>query len=288
MGECRRLAGETPIAPASDPTGPSARPRRGRRRLWAGLGAVAAILVVVLILWIGGIGPFGGKTAAGPAVTVTASTLSFSPARDPCFQSEYGTREPGTLAPGGTYILLTKLSIDQYGSVRNCTVESVAITTPGFSLLAANVPLFVPAVGGATLNISVTVPSVAYTGQLNLTAVAAFTSPNVNATNRQVSRSTSNSTFLCGISGVSGGGPFLSFSSTEVNDSVSFIVTSPFDSCIITSVSTSTSGFRILSSGTPYQLPIDSFAGVTFVLLTPSASYNGTVSLTLKVTATSG
>jgi hypothetical protein len=293
-----RIYGEPPQSepvPASTPaTPPAARaaktslPRspstvRRRRGVYIGAGIGAAIIVIVLALWLAGVGPFAGQSPINrPTVTVTAATLSFTPSSNPCFASDYGTTTPGTLATGGTYIFSAKLTSDAAGSARYCTVKNLTITSPGFTIASANVPLFVPASGGALLNVSITVPSTAYEGQLNITAGVTFTLPGVTVKNLNGYYSPSNLSGPCGATPALGGG-FTTWSHNDFNASVGFIVYSAADACEISNVTTNTTGFTVLNPQVPYVLPVDNFGGVSFVLLTPTGTYDGNVSIILDL-----
>jgi hypothetical protein len=275
-----------PVGPGSEAPA-NARDSSGHRRaLWVGGGVAVAVAVLVLLLWLAGVGPFAGHApgapAAVPTVTVTAATLSWSAPSNPCFTSPYGTQSPGTLVAGGTYYLTTKLTSDADGQARFCTVENVTVTSSGFTLRSANVPLLVPASGGATLNISVTVPSTSFSGQLNVSAGVTYVLPNVTVKNMNVDYAPDSLAGPCGISAGSGPG-FTTWTSNDYNGSVGFFVVSPEDACEVTSVSTNTTGFSVSSSDTPYELPVDNFGGVTFVLLTPDSSYSGNVTIVLQL-----
>lgn len=268
----------TPPLPTPPPSGGS------RRKLGYGIGAAVAVAIVVVVLLLSGILPVGLKLGGGSVapVTVTSTTLAFTPANNPCFTSTYSNRTPSTL-PGGTIqVYRVDLVNDANGAARDCRVLSIHVTTPGFSLASANVPLNVPAGPATLLSITVNLPRSGYSGPLNLEASAAYVLPNITVKNQNGSYSPSSSAGPCGASPPSGAG-FTGFGGSTYNDSIGFFVISPSQSCSITGVTTTTPGFTILSSDTPYPLPIDSFASVSFVIQVPPGPFSGNVTIVLEL-----
>lgn len=242
-----------------------------------------AVVAVVFGLGFAGILPLGLHTnSSSPTDTIGSATLTFAPANNPCFPSEYGGGRAHTVVAGGFLEFRINLSDRSGGTVHACTVTGVNVSTAGFQMESTNVPVVVPNGGTATLNVTVEVPTTSYSGNLTMTANVTFLLPNVDVLNQNVTYSPSSDSGACGASPPSGLA-FKTFAGTEYDDSVGFFVISPSVSCTITGVSTPTAGFAIASSNTPYGLPIDSFGGVTFVLSVPSQAYTGNVSIVLEL-----
>ncbi|HXQ94791.1 MAG TPA: hypothetical protein VN864_06480 [Thermoplasmata archaeon] len=270
-------------APVDAPSTPPPRgPRRSLQYAAVG-GAVAAVVVVVLVLGFVGVLPLGLHSSGSTAsVTVRSATLSFAPSANPCFPSEYGGGHSHTLTAGGLLEFTINLTDESGGSVHACTVTGVNVSTPGFQLVSTNAPLLLPNGGGAELNISVQVPSAAFVGNLSMTANVTFLRPNIDVTAQNVTFSPSSDMGACGVDTPTALG-FTTFAGSHYDDSAGFFVISPTVSCTITGVSTTTAGFGIVSSSTPYGLPIDNFGGVTFVLSVPSQAYTGNVTILLAL-----
>jgi hypothetical protein len=260
---------------------PSTVPRPSRTIQYVAVGGgVAAVVIVVLLLGFAGILPLGLHAAPAPSVTVHSATLSFAPASNPCFPAAYGGGRAHTLVAGGFIDFTINLTDDSGGSVRACTVTAINVFTPGFRVDSSNVPLLVPSVGGAELNVSVQVPNVAFQGNLTMTANVTYLSPNVNVLAQNMSFSPSSNGGPCGASPPSSI-PFKTFAGSQYHDTAGFFVISPQVGCHVTDVSTTTAGFSIVSSSTPYVLPINNLAGVSFVLQVPSQAYTGNVTIVL-------
>lgn len=243
-----------------------------------------AAIVAVVLLGLAGVLPLGiNALGAQPTVTVHSATLTFEPASNPCFPSEYGGGQAHTLATGGVIDFTINLTDQSDGSVRACTVVSVNVSTPGFTVESSNVPLFVALGVPAELNVSVGVPNSAYQGNLSMTANVTFQRPNVDVTAQNFSYSPSSDSGPCGVDAASGVA-FQTFAGSQYDDSAGFFVISPEVSCTITAVATTTPGFSVVSASTPVFLPIDSFSGVSFVLAVPSQAYTGNVSIVLTLT----
>jgi hypothetical protein len=271
-----------PAATAPDPDAPAVpRPRRTLQYAAVG-GTVAAVVIVVLLLGFAGILPLGLHSSASPTVTVHSARLSFSPASNPCFFSDYGGGAAHTLIAGGVIDFTINLTDQSGGSVHACTVTGVNVSTPGFRLDSSNLPVVLPNGGRAELNLSVQVPTVAFQGNLTMTANVTYLLPNVNVLAQNVSYSPSSNAGPCGASPPAALA-FKTFAGSEYSDSAGFFVISPSVGCKITGVSTTTAGFGIASSSTPYGLPIDNLASVSFVLSVPSQAYTGNLTILLDL-----
>jgi hypothetical protein len=247
------------------------------------------VVAVALALVLSGALSHGSLLGAlkVPEVTVTDILLSFTPSNDPCFTSDYENSTPGTVVAGGTVTFVAAIVDQADGSARDCALTSVNVTTPGFVLVASNLPLNVSPSGSAQLNLTLRAPTISYDGPLNLTANASFELPNVHVLAQNVTFDPSGAAGACGVS-VFGSGGFTQFSATDFDDSIGFFVISPAYYCTITAVSTPTSGFSVVSSQTPVSLPIDSIASVSFVLALPETAYSGNLSLTVTLSEFTG
>lgn len=252
--------------------------------MWAVAGGgSAAVVVVVVALLLTGVIPLGAP--AGPKVEVTAVTLSFSPASNPCFTSDYVNDSPSTQPAGGVFNFEAAITNDAQGAAEDCMIESLSTATPGFSVEAANVPLEVPASGSTELDVEVSTPSTAYTGPLNLTATATFVPPNVNVSHQNVVYSNPTQAGQCGAFSTIAF-PFTGFGGGVYNDTVEFLILNAEDFCSITSLTVAPTSFPVLSTDLPIPLPVDSFATVTFTLGLPTAGYSGNLTLTFGFTIT--
>jgi len=264
-------------------TAPTPSPRKPfpRRKVIFGAAVAGGAVAVVLILILAGI-LFPGSPLS-PKVTVTGVTLSFLPASDPCFGLGYANDTPVTLAAGAQETLLISLTDQAPQQARGCTVGAVSISTPGFSLVSANVPLQVGDSGSATLKIEVKYPSTSYSGPLNLSAPVTYISPNITVQSQSFTWSPGSN--ACGLdSPVSPYSMFAGFAGDDFNDSAAYAAISGQYACTITAVTTSTPGFSVISASVPDAIPENSFSGVSFELRLPSTAYNGTLSVTFDLT----
>jgi hypothetical protein len=245
---------------------------------------VVAVVVIVLLLGLAGVLPIGiHALGSQPSVTVHSTTLTFAPGSNPCFPSAYAGGQVHTLATGGVIDFTINLTDQSGGSVRDCTVTSVNVSTAGFTVESSNVPLIVPLGAPAELNVSVGDPTSSYQGNLSMTANVTFQLPNVNITAQNFVWSPSSDAGPCGVDAASSTA-FQTFAGSVYDDSAGFFVISPEVVCNVTAVSTTTAGFSVVSSNTPVFLQIDSFGGVTFALSVPSQAYTGNVSIVLTLT----
>lgn len=273
------------ITSYTSPLPPRSPPTSRRRKLAYALSGGIAVVVVVVVLILTGVLPLIPATVI-PKVTVTQANLSFSPSGNPCFGT-YADDAPVTLDVGGQETFFVNLTDQSPNSAHDCTVGDIQVLTPGFSLVSSNAPLSVPTSGVGELTFTVKYPSTAYHGPLNMSAPVTYFGPNIHVATQNFSWSTSPSS--CGVEDVTGGNVNITaFAGETYNDSVGFFVISPENYCIIDSVGTSTPGFSVISSSTPYQLPIDSIAGVSFELQLPAQAYTGGLNITLSLTVQSG
>lgn len=238
---------------------------------------------MILLLGFAGVLPLGLHSAStGATVTVHSATLSFDPVSNRCFPSPYGGGRSHTVVAGGFLVFTINLSDQSQGSVRGCTVTDVNVSTPGFRLEGTNAPVLVPNGGVAELNVTVEVPNSAYEGNLSMQANVTFDSPNVDVLGQNVTWSSGSDASACGVD-TPYGEPFRGFAGSQYTDTLGFFVISPMNGCTITGVSTTTAGFGITSSSTPYVLPIDTLAAVSVTFLLPSQAYTGNVSIVLTL-----
>lgn len=141
----------------------------------AAIAVVVVVVVIVLVLaLLYAAGTFntsstGGGGGGGTTVDITAVNFAFSGASN-CWTSATGSG--GVVAGGGQWTETDTLSYTAgFLQPSSCTVQSVSVATPGFSLVTANVPLVVDSGGSQTLSVTVTVPNTAYTGALSINVV---------------------------------------------------------------------------------------------------------------------
>jgi hypothetical protein len=249
------------------------------------IGAVIAVVAIVLALGVAGVLPLGlhasNSGSSAPEVRVDSAVLHFDPSNTPCFTSAYQDSKLAVYGVGGIATYRVNLTDDAHGSVRACTVTGINVSTTGFSLASANVPLVINASGTTLLTIVVNLPTSAFLGTLNLTATVTDVPPNVVVGNQTLSFSPASNS--CGSLMQFGSAGFSGFSGGMYNDSLGFSVISPPQSCNVTSVSTSTPGFSIVSSQTPASLPIDSILSVSFVVQLPEGPYQGDLDITFHL-----
>ena len=277
----RTTSSSTPVPSPAAPT--SAR----RKRVYA-LTSGIAVAIVVLVLILTGIIPLVPGAAKGVAkVTVTQANLAFLPYGNPCL-GNYTDSTSVTLAVGGEEVFYGNLTDQSPSSAHDCGVGSIQILTPGFSLVSSNTPLTVPTSGTVELTFTVRFPATPYNGTLNMSAPVTYLGPNIHVTSQEFLWSASPS--YCGVEDLMGSGSvnITGFAGGTYNDSVGFFVISPEYNCIINSVGTVTPGFSVLSSSTPYMLPIDSIAGISFVIQFPLQAYTGGLNITLDLTIEAG
>lgn len=147
-------------------TGVPQEPNRKNHARTIAIVAIIAVVVLVLIVTIT-LGLFviahlpGGS--ASPTVNVTSVNWQIS-----------GCGFTSTTSDGGTYQGGSQLSESislQYSSflgLGSCTITSAVPTTPGFTLVNANVPITFSGSGTQTLTVTVTTPNSDYSGVLTI------------------------------------------------------------------------------------------------------------------------
>ena len=78
------------------------------------------------------------------------------------------TYTTGFTVPSASQIAL-QLEVPNY-NVSSCTIRAVGVNVSGWSIVQAGVPLAIPGLGRATLNLTIQVPAAAYSGTLWLMA----------------------------------------------------------------------------------------------------------------------
>jgi len=162
---CGTPAATAPAAPLSSLAPPPVPPapslagapsgRWGRRRL------VLVVIVVVVVIVLAGL-VYVATTA--PVVTVTEINV-YAPT-DVCGLNEFPIYYAGfSDSPGASDAF--GLQIENFNNT-TCKLSEVTTNTTGFTLSDLGLPLFVPAVGNNTLNLTITLPGGAYNGPLDL------------------------------------------------------------------------------------------------------------------------
>jgi zinc-ribbon domain len=139
-------------------------PPKSRTGPYLVLGVV--VIVVVIVGSLAALGVFSPKTSPNADV-ITA--VNFEPLTETstCWPSSTGAG--GTVIPGSnlttTWTLSYKGGSSEPGA---CTVESVSVQTPGFSIVYANTPLVVNAEETQTLRIVLGTPTTGYVGTVSI------------------------------------------------------------------------------------------------------------------------
>jgi hypothetical protein len=150
------LPAAAPPAPPPAPTlgpGPGG-PRRNRR-------LVVLVIIVVVVIVLAGI-IYYASTA--PVVNITQLNV-YAPDNvcglntNPIYYEGYSD-DPGASDALG-------LQVENFNNT-SCTLHEVTTNTTGFTLSDVGVPLVVAAVGNNTLNLTLTLPSGAFSGAVNL------------------------------------------------------------------------------------------------------------------------
>jgi hypothetical protein len=243
------------------------------------VGGAAAVSVVLIVVLAGILIPAATKSLL---VHVSAVTLSFAPGDNPCFPTNYTNQTPVTVIAGGSEAITVPLSDQSNGGARDCTVESVSVLTPGFSLASANVPLHVGASGSSTLSILVNYPPSGYSGPLNLTASVTYVLPTITVTSLNFSWVPSSNP--CGLDSPVAYYPhFVGFAGGDFNNTAGYASIFSTNSCTLIAVTTPTPGFAVISANVPDPIPQYNFGGVSFELQLPSTAYNGTLEIDLDL-----
>lgn len=142
----------------SAPYGQAAAPAR-RRRGWVIIAVV--LVVILLIVGVASVDFFEAKPPAiqVPFIVVWAPNnvcgLHSSPIAYYGFNSSTGQAQQFDLA------------VPNYNAT-SCTVTGASTNTTGFSLSEVQVPITIPGNGTGSMNITITPPSKAYSGNMNL------------------------------------------------------------------------------------------------------------------------
>lgn len=243
------------------------------------VGGAAAVGVAILVVTAGILIPAVAKSLL---VHVSGVTLSFVPVDNPCFTSNYTNQTPVTVIAGGSEDVTVPLSDQSNGGARDCMVESVTVSTPGFHIASANIPLMVGTSGSTTLSIVVSYPDSGYSGPLNLTASVTYVLPNITVTSLNFSWVPSSNP--CGLDSPVAYYPnFVGFAGADFNDTAGYASIFSTTSCTLTAVSTPTPGFAVISAGVPDPIPQNNFGAVSFELELPSTQYNGSLDINLDL-----
>lgn len=157
----------------------SASPPTPPKKSHTALYVVIAVVLVVVVAAIayaayaashatpsnGGSGGGSGGGSNPPAqVTITAVNFDFSGG---CWTSSTGTG--GTVNAGQSFSTTWTMSYaGGFLQPSSCTINSVSVSTQGFSITSTNTPLTVDAGGTQTLTVVIGTPGAAYTGVVTL------------------------------------------------------------------------------------------------------------------------
>ncbi len=143
-------------------------------------GLIVAIVVVVVVVVIAAVIVLGMRPASttnNPPptvyVTITAINLQINGPSN-CWSSS--TETGGTVTAGTSFSDSWQFTYHQgFLQPVSCTIQSVSISTAGFSLVSSNAPLVVGNGATQTFTYTVQTPSAAYSGVM--TVVLTVTSP---------------------------------------------------------------------------------------------------------------
>jgi hypothetical protein len=134
-----------------------ARPPRRRSRLFVVLVVIVVFILIVSVLAV-------LLIPSAPPVQVADINI-YSP-DNVCGLNSYPIYYDGFNGSTGQVQTLGFTMPNSNGSA--CTIRAVTTNTTGFTLSAIQVPLVIPGHGNASMNITVTSPSSAFSGYLNL------------------------------------------------------------------------------------------------------------------------
>jgi hypothetical protein len=123
--------------------------------------AIGVIVLVVIVLVIVSAALI---VSTGGANTVAVSAINITSGDNACGAN--GHSEPGFTTSGGGSVQET-ITVNG-GILFSCTVNSVSVSTSGFSLSGANTPLNVPAGGSQSLSFTIHAPNANYNGVLTI------------------------------------------------------------------------------------------------------------------------
>lgn len=133
---------------------------------------VVVVVVVVIVVGIYALGYVNTQANNQTNVNITAVNWAFNGAN--CWTSSTGNG--GVLGINQQFTTTWTFSYNApFLGSSTCTIQSVAIQTPGFSLVYANTPLVVHTGGSETASVEVQTPGSAFTGVLTIEATV--TSP---------------------------------------------------------------------------------------------------------------
>jgi hypothetical protein len=142
-----------------EPTGGAVQPpvpRHSHRRVWLTLGVIIVAIGVVV---------------AAIVVPITEGSVTASWVKwfgmNTCGGLS-GTTTGGFHGPKGGSVHYTVPNIENPNTTSSCTIHSVESAVPGFGVTAGNFPLTIPAAGNETLNLTISLPQVAFEGNLTL------------------------------------------------------------------------------------------------------------------------
>lgn len=175
--KCGQSFASSPASIASPSTAPSPvgggfRPEpqfgggAGPRGKIIGLAVVFVILILVVIVVLWALTSGNGGGTQNSSVDVTAVNVMFSGATSQCW-TPANSGGAGPMPGGSTFV--AQFTLRNINSVQ-CTVQSVAVSTSGFSITNSNTPLVVPPMTQYTLSATLKVPNSDYTGVLTLDA----------------------------------------------------------------------------------------------------------------------
>ncbi len=130
------------------------RPAHNKRRVLAGF---LILLVIIVAVIAGGWWVYDKLTQQ---VDITAVNWQYSS----CWQAG-SSQGAGGLAFGATYVAMSTVTSPSYAT---CTINSVSISTDGFSVITSNVPLTVSPGGTQTISVTIGIPQTSYTGAITI------------------------------------------------------------------------------------------------------------------------
>jgi hypothetical protein len=132
--------------------------------------AIVVVIVVVIIAALVMVALLKNNTndnsgGGNPAVTVEITGVNWN--INGCGWSSY-TGNGGTFSGGQQITFTSQFTYSSFLGLGTCTISSVSISTPGFSLVSSNTPLTFSGSGTQTLSVTVNAPTSAFTGVVTL------------------------------------------------------------------------------------------------------------------------
>jgi hypothetical protein len=276
------VSGPVPSAPRGETVSPK-RPRRVAA--WILVTTVVTFLLVLLAI---AIADLALTPAASTHAKPTGAALYFAPSQDPCFPSGYQPLTSPTVTRAGDYAYFANLTEQAGNSARYCTVASIWVNTPEFSIAGSDLPLNLSSSPTGELELVLAPHPITYVGPIYLTANVTFLLPDVNVTGQGVAYTPSSLRLPCGVaSGLSAAGfPFEEFSGTDFSDELRVYSMDPTSSCEVTQVGASTPGFTIVNASVPVALKMFQDVDLNVTLGVPPAAYSGNLDLLLTIVET--